>query len=84
MKQTININEEPKIKKVVIKGLPASTDVADIESDLKEKGIAVEKVKQLRRFATKAPLPLFMVELKSSTGAEKIYTLKDVNYLTVE
>ncbi|GFW83909.1 uncharacterized protein TNCV_856921 [Trichonephila clavipes] len=51
------IIEEPKIIKTVIKGLPASTDVADIESELKEKGIAVEKVAQLRRFVTKAPLP---------------------------
>ncbi|GFT43768.1 uncharacterized protein TNCV_4464342 [Trichonephila clavipes] len=63
--------EEPKIIKTVIKGLPASTDVADIESELKEKGIAVKKVAQLRRFATKAPLPLFMVEVKRSAGAEK-------------
>ncbi|GFW22541.1 uncharacterized protein TNCV_3364531 [Trichonephila clavipes] len=63
--------EEPKIIKTVIKGLTASTDGADIESELKEKGIAVEKVAQLRRFATKAPLPLFMVEVKCSAGAEK-------------
>ncbi|GFT04054.1 nucleic-acid-binding protein from transposon X-element [Trichonephila clavipes] len=76
--------EESKIIKTVIKGLPASTDIADIESELKEKGIAAEKVTQLRRFATKAPLPLFMVEVKRSAGAEKIYELKNLNCLTVE
>ncbi|GFX16467.1 uncharacterized protein TNCV_601901 [Trichonephila clavipes] len=57
------VNEEPKIIKIVLKGLPAPTNAADIESDVKEKGIAVEKVAQLRRFATKASLPLFMVEV---------------------
>ncbi|GFV48749.1 uncharacterized protein TNCV_625361 [Trichonephila clavipes] len=76
--------EEPKIIKAVIKGLSASTDVTDIESELKAKGVAVEKVAQLRRFATKAPLPLFMIEIKRSVGAEKIYDLKYLNYLTVE
>ncbi|GFS54596.1 uncharacterized protein TNCV_2749061 [Trichonephila clavipes] len=76
--------EEPKIIKTVIKGLPASTDDADIESELKDKGIAVEKVTQLRRFATKALLPLFMVEVKRSAEAEKIYELKNVICLTVE
>ncbi|GFS31282.1 uncharacterized protein TNIN_134841 [Trichonephila inaurata madagascariensis] len=38
--------------KVVIKGLPASTDVADIEADLTAKGFAIEKVTQLRKFST--------------------------------
>ncbi|GFX79970.1 hypothetical protein TNCV_2059881 [Trichonephila clavipes] len=55
-----------------------------MESELKDKGIAVKKVAQLRRFATKAPLPLFMVEVKRSVGAEKIYELKNGNCLTVE
>ncbi|GFW94185.1 uncharacterized protein TNCV_1979251 [Trichonephila clavipes] len=68
--------EEPKIIKAVIKGLPASTDVTDIESELKTKGVAVEKVAQLRRFATKAPLPLFMIEIKRSDGAKKSTTSK--------
>ncbi|GFX86590.1 nucleic-acid-binding protein from transposon X-element [Trichonephila clavipes] len=76
--------EESKIIKAVIKGLPASTDVTDIESELKAKGVDAEKVAQLRRFSTKAPLPLFMIEIKRSDGAEKIYDLKNLNYLTVE
>ncbi|PRD23048.1 UNVERIFIED_CONTAM: hypothetical protein NCL1_47460 [Trichonephila clavipes] len=50
--------EHPTVLKAVIKGLPASTDIADIESELKMKGMAVEKIAQLRRFATKAPLPI--------------------------
>ncbi|GFY66638.1 uncharacterized protein TNIN_469341 [Trichonephila inaurata madagascariensis] len=42
--------------KIVIKGLPNDTDVADIEADLVKKGFAIEKVAQLRKFTTKAPL----------------------------
>ncbi|GFV15333.1 PRE_C2HC domain-containing protein [Trichonephila clavipes] len=71
--------EHPK----VIKGLPASTNVADIETD-KTKGFDVEKIAQLRRFATKSPLPLFMVQIKRSENAQDIYQLKNLNYLTVE
>ncbi|GFV82698.1 uncharacterized protein TNCV_1619271 [Trichonephila clavipes] len=67
--------EESKIIKAVIKGLPASTDVTDIESELKAKGMAVENVAQLRRFSTKAPLPLF-IEIKRSVRAEKYTTSK--------
>ncbi|GFX34160.1 uncharacterized protein TNCV_2071971 [Trichonephila clavipes] len=63
--------EHPTKIKAVIKGLPASTDVADIELELKLKGITVEKIAQLRRLATKSPLPLFMIEIKRSEGAEK-------------
>ncbi|GFS79326.1 uncharacterized protein TNCV_3650201 [Trichonephila clavipes] len=44
--------EHPKIIKAVIKavikGLPASTNITDIESDLKEKGFNVEKIVQLQ------------------------------------
>ncbi|GFV51291.1 PRE_C2HC domain-containing protein [Trichonephila clavipes] len=77
--------EHPKIIKAVIKGLPASTNITDIESDLKEKGFAVEKIVQLRKFATKSPLPLFMVQIKkSNNNAQDIYKIKNVNYLTVE
>ncbi|GFU02294.1 hypothetical protein TNCV_1238171 [Trichonephila clavipes] len=36
-----------------IKGLPVDTDVADIEVDLVQKGFAIEKVVQLRKFTTK-------------------------------
>ncbi|GFX64573.1 uncharacterized protein TNCV_2688471 [Trichonephila clavipes] len=35
--------EHPKIIKAVIKGLPASTNITDIESDLKAKGFDVKK-----------------------------------------
>ncbi|GFV24544.1 uncharacterized protein TNCV_814281 [Trichonephila clavipes] len=76
--------EHPKIIKAVIKGLPASTSITDIETDLKAKGFDVEKIAQLRKFATKSPLPLFMVQIKKSNNAQDIYQIKNINYLTVE
>ncbi|GFX20060.1 PRE_C2HC domain-containing protein [Trichonephila clavipes] len=77
--------EHPKIIKAVIKGLPTTTNTADIEADLKEKGFEVEKIAQLRKFSTKSPLPLFMVQLKKvNKNAQDIFKIKNVNYLTVE
>ncbi|GFU63111.1 uncharacterized protein TNCV_4162831 [Trichonephila clavipes] len=78
------IIEYPTVIKAVIRGLPSSTDIADIESKLKLKGFAVEKISQLRSFAPKSPLPLFMVQIKHSENAVNIYELKNLNYLTVE
>ncbi|GFY23240.1 nucleic-acid-binding protein from transposon X-element [Trichonephila clavipes] len=69
--------------KVVIKGLPVKTDVADIEADLVQKGFAVEKVAQLRKFSTKELLPIFMVEVRRTETAELIYDVKNICYLCV-
>ncbi|GFU87641.1 PRE_C2HC domain-containing protein [Trichonephila clavipes] len=69
--------------KVVIKGLPVDTDVADIEADLLQKGFAIEKVVQLRKFSTKAPLPIFMVEVRRTEKAQDIYEVNSICYLCV-
>ncbi|GFX72226.1 uncharacterized protein TNCV_4551481 [Trichonephila clavipes] len=47
--------EHPTVIKAVIKGLPSSTNVTDIETELKSKGFEVEKIAQLRKFSTKSP-----------------------------
>ncbi|GFV95934.1 nucleic-acid-binding protein from transposon X-element [Trichonephila clavipes] len=62
--------------KVVIKGLPVKTDVAEIEADLISQGFEVEKVAQLRKFSTKEPLPIFMVEVRRNEKAELIHDVK--------
>ncbi|GFT47802.1 nucleic-acid-binding protein from transposon X-element [Trichonephila clavipes] len=69
--------------KVVIKGLPVDTDVADIEADLLQKGFAIGKVVQLRKFSTKAPLPIFMVEVRRTETAHDIYEVNSICYLCV-
>ncbi|GFQ91946.1 hypothetical protein TNCT_89111 [Trichonephila clavata] len=67
--------------KVVIKGLPASTPVDDIEQDLKNQGVAVQKVVQLRKFQTQTPLPIFMVEVNRAENATDIHEVKVVDGL---
>ncbi|GFX52777.1 uncharacterized protein TNCV_3719671 [Trichonephila clavipes] len=76
--------EHPTVIKAVIKGLPSSTNATDIESELQAKGFEVEKIAQLRKFATKSPLPLFMIQIKRSENAQDIFKLKNLIYLTVE
>ncbi|GFU36553.1 nucleic-acid-binding protein from transposon X-element [Trichonephila clavipes] len=76
--------EHPTVIKAVIKGLPSSTNVTDIETELKSKGFEVEKIAQLRKFTTKSPLPLFMIQIKRSENAQDIFKLKNLIYLTVE
>ncbi|GFX78013.1 nucleic-acid-binding protein from transposon X-element [Trichonephila clavipes] len=76
--------ERPTVIKAVIKGLPSSTNIIDIETELKAKGFDVEKIAQLRKFSTKSPLPLFMIQIKQSKNAQDIFKLKNLNYLTVE
>ncbi|GFX38865.1 nucleic-acid-binding protein from transposon X-element [Trichonephila clavipes] len=69
--------------KVVIKGLPVDTNVAGIETDLVQKGFAIEKVAQLRKFSTKAPLPIYMAEVRRTETAQDIYEVNNVCYLCV-
>ncbi|GFY40309.1 hypothetical protein TNIN_366491 [Trichonephila inaurata madagascariensis] len=63
--------------------MPVDTDIADIESDLTEKGFAVEKLTQLLKFTSKVALPIFMVEIRRNDQGEKIYELKCICYLCV-
>ncbi|GFS76250.1 nucleic-acid-binding protein from transposon X-element [Trichonephila clavipes] len=76
--------EHPTVIKAVIKGLPSSTNVTDIESELQAKGFEVEKIAQLRKFSTKSSLPLFMIQIKRSENAQDIFKLKNLIYHTVE
>ncbi|GFY58485.1 nucleic-acid-binding protein from transposon X-element [Trichonephila inaurata madagascariensis] len=46
-------------QKVVIKGLPITTDVDDIKTDLTERGFDIIKVAQLTKAKTKFKLPFF-------------------------
>ncbi|GFW29803.1 nucleic-acid-binding protein from transposon X-element [Trichonephila clavipes] len=70
--------------KVVIKGLPISTEINEIQDDLTSQGFNVEKVAQLTRSKTKAPLPIFMVELPKKPNSPDIFKLKKCCYLAVQ
>ncbi|GFV35505.1 uncharacterized protein TNCV_3205361 [Trichonephila clavipes] len=67
--------------KIVLKGLPVSTEIDEIKADLTSQGFRVEKVAQLTRSKTKSPLPIFMVELERNPDSPDIFQLKKCCYL---
>ncbi|GFQ74283.1 nucleic-acid-binding protein from transposon X-element [Trichonephila clavata] len=73
-------------RKIVIKGLPISTDIEDIKKDLTERdqGFTVEKVAQLTKAKTKYKLPIFMVELTNKPDSPDIFKLKTCCHLMVK
>ncbi|GFU73144.1 nucleic-acid-binding protein from transposon X-element [Trichonephila clavipes] len=54
--------------KVVIKGLPKSTDTAEIKADLLEQGVPVMKVSQLTQRKSKFPSSHLLVEVRKHVG----------------
>ncbi|GFU23506.1 hypothetical protein TNCV_3537211 [Trichonephila clavipes] len=55
-----------RLQKIVIKGLPMSTDIEDIKNELTKRGFNVINVAQLTKAKTKFKLPIFMVELEKT------------------
>ncbi|GFU11590.1 uncharacterized protein TNCV_4492231 [Trichonephila clavipes] len=71
-------------QKIVIKGLPVSTKIGEIQADLTSQGFCVEKMAQLTRSKAKSPLPIFMVELERNPDSLDIFQLKKCCYLAVQ
>ncbi|GFT08607.1 nucleic-acid-binding protein from transposon X-element [Trichonephila clavipes] len=70
--------------KLVIKGLPEDVEPEDVKKDLISKGINVEKVAQLKKFATKARLPLFLIEITRDDNVNDIYQIRSVLYMQIK
>ncbi|GFW65442.1 uncharacterized protein TNCV_4410501 [Trichonephila clavipes] len=58
--------------KLVIKGLPVDIDPEDIKNDLISKGIKIVKTTQLKRFVSKTPLPIYMIEIERDENVNDI------------
>ncbi|GFW87408.1 uncharacterized protein TNCV_1267811 [Trichonephila clavipes] len=58
--------------------------IDEIQDDLTSQGFSVEKVAQLTRSKTKAPLPIFMVELEKKSDSPDIFKVKKCCYLAVQ
>ncbi|GFY72083.1 nucleic-acid-binding protein from transposon X-element [Trichonephila inaurata madagascariensis] len=70
--------------KVVIKGLPSSTSIEDIKTNLTEQGVLVIKVAQLTQRKSKFPLPIFMVKVrKNAEDAMDIYDVSKCCYMSI-
>ncbi|GFS80259.1 putative RNA-directed DNA polymerase from transposon X-element [Trichonephila clavipes] len=71
-------------QKVVIKGLPITTDIDDIGRDLTSRGFQVLKVAQFTKIKTKFKLPIFMVEIQKSPDSPDIFKLETCCYLSIK
>lgn len=77
---------DDKFIKVVIRGLPITTKVEDIQSDLLAAGFVVRQVAQLtrRRDGDKVPMPLFLITLSQTERHEQIHQQKFILDLQVK
>ena len=55
--------EDNKTRRLVLRGLPSSTEPEEIKSDLIEKGVGIIDVKQMKRGKDKSLLPLYLITL---------------------
>ncbi|GFW16117.1 nucleic-acid-binding protein from transposon X-element [Trichonephila clavipes] len=70
--------------KLVIKGLPDNIDPDDIKTDLVSKGIKITKIAQLKKFVTKTPLPLYMIEIERDENVNDIYQVRSCLYMQIK
>ncbi|GFV94190.1 uncharacterized protein TNCV_4463171 [Trichonephila clavipes] len=70
--------------KLVIKGLPVDIDPEDIKNDLISKGIKIVKTTQLKRFVSKTPLPIFMIEIERDENVNDIFQVRSCLYMQIK
>ncbi|GFV51571.1 nucleic-acid-binding protein from transposon X-element [Trichonephila clavipes] len=64
--------------KVVVRGLPSNTEPEDIKAEIEAEGFKVAKISQMKNFRTKAPMPLFYVQIENGVDAPKIYDFTEM------
>ncbi|GBN22410.1 Nucleic-acid-binding protein from transposon X-element [Araneus ventricosus] len=69
--------------KVVIKGLPVDMDMEIIKSELQSMNFRVDKVNQLKKYKTRAPLNIFQVHLLPTANIGEIYKVNCIDYTIV-
>ncbi|GFV29681.1 uncharacterized protein TNCV_330471 [Trichonephila clavipes] len=70
--------------KLVIKGLPVDIDPEDIKKDLISKGIKIVKTTQLKRFISKPPLPIYMIEIERDENVNDIFQVRSCLYMQIK
>ncbi|GFU35978.1 uncharacterized protein TNCV_4190941 [Trichonephila clavipes] len=70
--------------KLVIKGLPDDIDPEDIKKDLISKGIKIVKTTQLKRFISKTPLPIYMIEIERDENVNDIFQVRSCLYMQIK
>ncbi|GFT87229.1 nucleic-acid-binding protein from transposon X-element [Trichonephila clavipes] len=64
--------------KVVIRGLPSNTEPEDIKAEIETEGFQVLKISQIKNYRTKAPMPLFYLQIQNGADAAKIYDFTEL------
>ncbi|GFU18545.1 nucleic-acid-binding protein from transposon X-element [Trichonephila clavipes] len=64
--------------KVVIRGLPSNTEPEDIKAEIEAEGFKVAKISQMKKYRTKAPMPLFYLQIENGVDAPKIYDFTEL------
>ncbi|GFU70421.1 uncharacterized protein TNCV_3442381 [Trichonephila clavipes] len=70
--------------KLVIKGLPDDIDPEDIKKDLISKRIKIVKTTQLKRFISKTPLPIYMIEIERDENVNDIFQVRSCLYMQIK
>ncbi|GFV65852.1 uncharacterized protein TNCV_1256061 [Trichonephila clavipes] len=70
--------------KLVIKGLPVDIDPEDIKNDSISEGIKIVKTTQLKRFITKTPLPIYMIEIARDENVNDIFQIRSCLYMQIK
>ncbi|GFW41788.1 zinc finger protein [Trichonephila clavipes] len=63
---------------VVVRGLPSNTEPEDIKTEIEAEGFKVIKISQMKNYRTKAPMPLFYVQIENGVDAPKIYDFTEL------
>ncbi|GFV18556.1 nucleic-acid-binding protein from transposon X-element [Trichonephila clavipes] len=64
--------------KVVIRGLPSNTEPEDIKNEIEAEGFKVAKISQMKNYRSKAPMPLFYLQIENGAEAHKIYDFTEL------
>ncbi|GFU41139.1 RNA-directed DNA polymerase from mobile element jockey [Trichonephila clavipes] len=64
--------------KVVIRGLPSNTEPEDIKTEIEAEGFKVAKISQMKNYRTKAPMPLFYLQIENGVDAPKIFDFTEL------
>ena len=73
---------EEKELKVVVKGVPKSVPIEEVEQSLKDQGFAFSKVNRMKN--RNGDLPMVLVNAPKSDEGKKMYDIKNIGYVAVQ
>ncbi|GFW90434.1 probable RNA-directed DNA polymerase from transposon X-element [Trichonephila clavipes] len=76
--QPAELQDQVVEPEVVIRGLPSNTEPEDIKSEIEAEGFKVAKISQMKNYRSKAPMPLFYLQIENGAKALKIYDFTEL------